>query len=85
MLDGGDIACFHMISRHKLIRLIRERQPEIVAMDNLHELASDRRELIDILRRMPPTTRMVQVTGATHPESLVKLARYPHHLRPHQA
>ncbi len=76
MLDGGDVALFHMISRHKLIRLIRERQPEIVAMDNLHELASDRRELINILRRMPPTTRMVQVTGAAHPESLVKLARY---------
>ncbi|MCX6679301.1 MAG: DUF460 domain-containing protein [Methanothrix sp.] len=76
MLDGGNVALFHMISRHKLIRLIRERQPKIVAMDNLHELASDRRELINILRRMPPTTRMVQVTGAAHPESLVKLARY---------
>ena len=76
MLDGGNVALFHMISRHKLIRLIRERQPEIVAMDNLHELARDRRELINILRRMPPTTRMVQVTGAAHPESLVKLARY---------
>ena len=76
MLDGGDIASFHMISRHKLIRLIRERQPKIVAMDNLHELASDRRELINILRRMPTTTKMVQVTGAEKPESLVKLARY---------
>ncbi|MFZ2470384.1 MAG: DUF460 domain-containing protein [Methanothrix sp.] len=76
ILDGGDVACFHMISRHKLIRLIRERQPEIVAMDNLHELASDRRELINILRRVPPTTKMVQVTGAAHPESLIKLARY---------
>ena len=73
MLDGGDVALFHMISRHKLIRLIRERQPEIVAMDNLHELASDRRELINILHRIPPTTRMVQVTGAAHPESLVCL------------
>ncbi|MCX6678672.1 MAG: DUF460 domain-containing protein [Methanothrix sp.] len=76
ILEGGDIACFHMISRHKLIRLIRERQPEMVAMDNLHELASDQRELINILRRMPPATRMVQVTGAAHPESLIKLARY---------
>ncbi|MFZ3147994.1 MAG: DUF460 domain-containing protein [Methanothrix sp.] len=76
ILDGGEIACFHMISRHKLIRLIRERQPEIVAMDNLHELASDRRELINILRRVPPTTKMVQVTGAEKPESLIKLARY---------
>ena len=76
ILDGGGVASFHMISRHKLIRLIRERQPEIVAMDNLHELASDRRELINILRQMPPTTRMVQVTGGERPESLIRLARY---------
>ena len=76
ILDEGNVAGFHMISRHKLIRLIRERQPEMVAMDNLHELAADRRELIDILRRMPPTTRMVQVTGAEKPQSLIKLARY---------
>ena len=76
ILEEGNITGFHMISRHKLIRLIRERQPEIVAMDNLHELAADRRELINILRRMPPTTRMVQVTGAQRPQSLIKLARY---------
>ncbi len=76
ILDEGNVAGFHMISRHKLIRLIRERQPEIVAMDNLHELAADRRELIDILRRMPPTTKMVQVTGSERPQSLIKLARY---------
>lgn len=76
ILDGGDGSGFHMISRHKLIRLIRERQPEMVAMDNVHELASGRRELIDILRRMPPSTKVVQVTGNERPESLVKLARY---------
>jgi len=76
ILDGGSGTGFHMISRHKLIRLIRERRPEMVAMDNVHELASDRRELIDILRRMPPSTKVVQVTGNERPESLVKLARY---------
>jgi len=76
ILEGDAVTGLHMISRHKLIRLIRERQPEMVAMDNLHELASDRRELIDILRRIPTQTKMVQVTGADHPEPLVKLARY---------
>jgi len=76
ILDGETVSSFHMISRHKLIRMIRERQPEMVAMDNLHELASDRRELIEILRRVPSRTRMVQVTGSDHPEPLVKLARY---------
>jgi len=76
ILDGDTVSSFHMISRHKLIRMMRERQPEMVAMDNLHELASDRRELIEILRRVPSRTRMVQVTGSDHPEPLVKLARY---------
>ena len=36
ILDGDATTCHHMISRHKLMRLIRERQPEIVAMDNIH-------------------------------------------------
>ena len=40
ILDGDATSYHHMISRHKLMRLIRERQPEIVAMDNVHELAS---------------------------------------------
>lgn len=76
ILDADTTAGFHMISRHKLIRLIRERQPEMVAMDNVHELATDRRELISILRRMPPATKVVQVTGGEKMESLIKLARY---------
>jgi len=76
VLDGEKSAGFHMISRHKLVRMIRERQPEMLAMDNIHELATDRRELIGLLRRMPPSTRVVQVTGGERQESLVKLARY---------
>lgn len=76
ILDGDTVNCHHMISRHKLTRLIRELQPEIVAMDNVHELASNRRELIDFLRLMPAATKIVQVTGADRPESLVKVAKW---------
>lgn len=76
ILDGDEKFTHHMISRHKLIRLIREKQPEIVAMDNVHELASDRTELISLLRRLPPSTRLVQVTGGEHPEALTKLAKW---------
>lgn len=76
IMDGDDKSTYHMISRHKLIRLIRERQPEIVAMDNIHELASDRAELISLLRRLPPSTRLVQVTGGDKPEALTKLAKW---------
>jgi uncharacterized protein len=76
ILDGEDKSTHHMISRHKLIRLIRDRQPEIVAMDNVHELASDKRELVSILRRLPSSTKLVQVTGGEHPEALTKLAKW---------
>ncbi|MCX6668447.1 MAG: DUF460 domain-containing protein [Methanothrix sp.] len=76
ILEGDASSNHHMISRHKLIRLIRERQPEIVAMDNVHELASDRRELINLLSRLPSATKLVQVTGGDKPEALVKVARW---------
>ncbi|MGA9097365.1 MAG: DUF460 domain-containing protein [Methanotrichaceae archaeon] len=76
ILDGESISTYHMISRHKLIRLIREKQPEIVAMDNVHELASDRTELISLLRRLPPSTKLVQVTGGDRPEALTKIAKW---------
>ncbi len=76
ILEGDATTSHHMINRHKLIRLIRERQPEIVAMDNVHELASDRSELINLMRRLPAATKLVQVTGGERPESLVRLARW---------
>lgn len=76
ILEGDTTTSHHMISRHKLIRLIRERQPEIVAMDNVHELASNRSELINLMRRLPAATKLVQVTGGERPESLVRMARW---------
>jgi Uncharacterized conserved protein len=76
ILEGDATALHHMISRHKLIRMIRERQPEMVAMDNVHELAQSHKDLINLLRRLPPSTKLVQVTGGERPESLVRLARW---------
>jgi hypothetical protein len=76
ILEGDATTSHHMISRHKLMRLIRERRPEIVAMDNVHELASGRNELINIMRRLPGATKLVQVTGGERLESLVRLARW---------
>src|SRR5512136_2816963 len=76
ILDGEERSVFRMISRYKLIRLIRDKQPKIVAMDNLYELASDRSELVSLLRQLPLSTMFVQVTGGDHPESLIKLAKW---------
>jgi len=76
ILEEDATTSHHMISRHKLMRLIRERQPEIVAMDNVHELAAGRNELINIMRRLPGATKLVQVTGGEQPVPLVRLARW---------
>ena len=76
ILDGDSTATYPMISRHKLIRMIRERQPDMVAMDNVHELASEKAELVQMLRRLPASTRLVQVTGGNKPEALTRLARW---------
>lgn len=76
VLEGDAVSTYHMISRHKLIRLIRQMQPEIVAMDNIHELASGRQELLSLLRKLPSTTRLVQVTGGDKPEALTRVARW---------
>jgi len=76
VLEGDAVSTYHMISRHKLIRLIRQMQPEIVAMDNIHELASGRLELLSLLRKLPPSTRLVQVTGGEKPEALTRVARW---------
>lgn len=75
-IDGENTRAFQMVSRHKLIRLIREKRPDIVAVDNVHELASGRDGLIALMRLLPSSTRLVQVTGGEQAESLIKVARW---------
>jgi len=77
VLDGDRSYSYHMISRYKLMRLIRQQQPEIVAMDNVHELASDRAGLVRMLKQFPPGTKLVQVTGGGEKaEALTKIAKW---------
>lgn len=76
VIDGESTYCYEMVSRQKLIRIIREKKPDIIAVDNIYELAADRNELTLLMRLFPPGTRIVQVTGGDHPEPLVKVARW---------
>jgi len=76
VLEGEREERHTMISRQKLIRLIRQTAPEMVAVDNVHELAASRTDLVRLLRGMPPKTMLVQVTGGERPEALVKIARW---------
>jgi hypothetical protein len=64
-----------MVTRQKLLRMIRQRAPDMVAVDNVHELAAERSDLVRLLRQMPPKTRLVQVTGGERAEPLARIAR----------
>ncbi|MHC1631469.1 MAG: DUF460 domain-containing protein [Methanotrichaceae archaeon] len=75
ILEGDEEEKHPMISRQKLIRLIRQMEPGIVAVDNMHELSPSRSDLVRLLKQMPPTTKLVQVTGGERPEALTRIAR----------
>jgi hypothetical protein len=62
----------HKVTRNRLFRMIREIKPEIVAIDNVSELFKSKRELVNFLKEIPSSTKLVQVTGK---ESLPTIAR----------
>ena len=72
IFEGGkDVKKYERISRFKLIRMVKERYPEILAVDNIYELLKDRKELLAFLKKLPYETKLVQVTEK---EGLSKLA-----------
>ena len=75
ILTGSGIEHHRMVSLHKIIRMVWQQRPHILAVDNIHELTSGRRDLIALMRKLPSGTRLVQVTGGEHPKSLISLAR----------
>ncbi|MDM7920317.1 MAG: DUF460 domain-containing protein [Methanosarcina sp.] len=75
ILRDGEISHFNMLRRQKFFNMIQKDRPEIIAVDNIFELAADRSELLSLMERMPEGVRLVQVTGGLHPEPLVRIAR----------
>jgi predicted RNase H-like nuclease (RuvC/YqgF family) len=63
-----------VVSRRKLLRLVADEEPSIVATDNVYELAEDKDGLVHLLRELPAGTRLVQVTGDEEPEPLSRVA-----------
>ncbi len=66
---------FRSVSLFKLLRLIRKFRPSILAVDNIYELAENKRELISLMKRFPENTKLIQVTSYAGGESLTSLAR----------
>ncbi len=72
---NGEVERYPSVSRFKLLRMIRQRRPDMLAVDSIQELAPNRRELIAFLKRLPPEVKLVQVTGNEHQEPLTKLGK----------
>lgn len=72
--DGEELTR-DVVSRRKLLRLVDQHEPGVVATDNVFELAADKDELVHLLRGLPDGTKLVQVTGAERPEPLSRVAK----------
>jgi predicted RNase H-like nuclease (RuvC/YqgF family) len=72
--EDGEITRELEVSQYRLLRMLAQEEPEILAVDSIQELAPDQHELCWILQQFPPLTRLVQVTGGEKKETLGKVA-----------
>ncbi|GGL45949.1 DUF460 domain-containing protein [Halocalculus aciditolerans] len=71
----GEVRERDVVSHRKLMRLVDSEEPDLVATDNMYELAADKDSLVHLLRGFPAETKLVQVTGAERPEPLSRVAK----------
>lgn len=72
---NGDVIKYSSVSLFKLLRLIKQYRPSMIAVDSITELAENRKELVNLLKRLPPDVKLVQVTGNEKQLPLTKLGR----------
>ena len=58
-MEGPMIVSESAVSLFRLFRMLREEQPDILAVDSLQEIAADQHELCFFLQGLPPQTRLV--------------------------
>ncbi len=75
VLKGDEAKHHRMVGMHKLLRMVWQEKPALIAVDNIFELASDKHELASILSKLPANTKLIQVTGGENLLPLVKLAK----------
>ncbi len=59
-------------SKGRLFKYLREKKPDYIAVDNIYELFKDRNELIDFLKSLPSSTKLVQTAGKLSLPALAK-------------
>ncbi|MDY0385990.1 MAG: DUF460 domain-containing protein [Methanolobus sp.] len=75
VLRDGEIKHYTMVRLHRILRMLNKDRPDYIAVDNIFELAANKRELVHFLEKLPGNTRLVQVTGGIHLKSLFRLAK----------
>jgi len=73
-LEDGEIVGSDEVTGFRLARMLAAEQPDILAVDSIQEIATDQQELFQFLHSLPPSTRLVQVTGGERKETLQKVA-----------
>jgi predicted RNase H-like nuclease (RuvC/YqgF family) len=74
-LRDGRVEHHRMISLHKFLRMAWKEKPQLIAVDNIYELVSDKHDLVSFLQKLPHNTKLVQVTGGEVLEPLTRLAK----------
>ena len=73
-VEDGEVLGVEEVTGFRLQRLLASEEPDILAVDSLQEIAADQRELHAFLQALPPSTKLVQVTGGERKETLGKVA-----------
>lgn len=63
VLQGDHLDKYPKLNKRGVFQRIKDIKPDMIAMDNIFELAPDFNGIIRFLNIIPPTTRLVQVTG----------------------
>ena len=74
ILQGREIVSESEVSGFRLLRLLNAETPDILAVDSLQEISVDQHDLFSFLQSLPPSVRLVQVTGGEKKETLGKVA-----------
>lgn len=73
-MEDGEVLGVEEVTGFRLQRILAREEPDILAVDSLQEIAADQHELHAFLQALPPSTKLVQVTGGERKESLGKVA-----------
>ena len=61
--NGKIVNEYEDVSLSRLIRLVWEHRPSIIAIDNIFELAPDEKKLLKLMSLLPSDIELIQVTG----------------------